>query len=110
MILSRKSENLVVYILESYFLVIANFFSFWFGVPFGLARIYGVFFFADYFCKLKIIDDSRPKCGFPVHLFDQHPNALPRVVSVGDVILLSRVMVYSDIQSVLLPFSFCVIL
>ncbi|XVF53782.1 hypothetical protein PTKIN_Ptkin05aG0126400 [Pterospermum kingtungense] len=46
----------------------------------------------DYFCKLKIIDDSCPKYGIPVHLFDQHTNALPRVASIGDVILLSRVM------------------
>ncbi|KAK6249800.1 hypothetical protein SCA6_003805 [Theobroma cacao] len=46
----------------------------------------------DYFCKLKIIDESHPKCGIPVHLFAQHMDALPQVASIGDIIHLSRVM------------------
>ncbi|XP_022739002.1 protection of telomeres protein 1b-like isoform X2 [Durio zibethinus] len=46
----------------------------------------------DYFCKLKIIDESHPKYGIPVHLFAQCIGALPHVASVGDIIHLSRVM------------------
>ncbi|XWS60852.1 hypothetical protein CRYUN_Cryun07bG0073100 [Craigia yunnanensis] len=49
----------------------------------------------DYFCKLKVIDDSHPKCGIPVHLFAQDIYALPHVASVGDIIHLSRVMMKS---------------
>ncbi|XVE58868.1 hypothetical protein DITRI_Ditri04bG0203400 [Diplodiscus trichospermus] len=46
----------------------------------------------DYFCKLKIIDDSHPKCGIPVHLFAQDIDTLPYVACVGDIVHLSRVM------------------
>ncbi|XVF03426.1 hypothetical protein REPUB_Repub04eG0260400 [Reevesia pubescens] len=56
----------------------------WFGGICGL--------FPDYFCKLKIIDESHPKFGIPVHLFAQSINALPHVATVGDIIHLSRVM------------------
>ncbi|GLU12895.1 hypothetical protein SLE2022_295520 [Rubroshorea leprosula] len=46
---------------------------------------------SDYFCKLKIIDESY-KDGIPVHVFAESMEMLPCITSSGDIIQLSRVM------------------
>ncbi|MBA0773147.1 hypothetical protein Gotri_008445 [Gossypium trilobum] len=45
----------------------------------------------DYFCKLKVIDESHSEFWVPVHVFAQEIDGLPLVASVGDIIQLSRV-------------------
>ncbi|KAH1074712.1 hypothetical protein J1N35_027040 [Gossypium stocksii] len=45
----------------------------------------------DYFCKLKVIDESHSEFSVPVHVFAQEIDGLPLVASVGDIIQLSRV-------------------
>ncbi|MBA0563591.1 hypothetical protein Golob_008563 [Gossypium lobatum] len=47
----------------------------------------------DYFCKLKVIDESHSEFWVPVHVFAQEIDGLPLVASVGDIIQLSRVTV-----------------
>lgn len=49
--------------------------------------------FADCFCTLKIIDESRPKPGISVNFFAESMEMLPHVESAGDIIQLSRVVV-----------------
>jgi hypothetical protein len=48
---------------------------------------------ADYFCSVKIVDESYPKPGIPVNFFMAHMENLPSVGSPGDIIQLSRVVV-----------------
>ncbi|GMI99505.1 Protection of Telomeres 1a [Hibiscus trionum] len=43
----------------------------------------------DYFCRLKIIDESNPE--IPLHVFEKEMEHLPLVAAVGDIIRLSRV-------------------
>ncbi|KAK0587349.1 hypothetical protein LWI29_021346 [Acer saccharum] len=48
---------------------------------------------SDSFCSLKILDESRSTPGISVNIFAENMEKLPRVVSVGDIIQLSHVMV-----------------
>lgn len=47
----------------------------------------------DFFCSVKIVDESYPKPGIPVNFFMAHMENLPSVGSPGDIIQLSRVVV-----------------
>ncbi|KAK4479934.1 hypothetical protein RD792_012986 [Penstemon davidsonii] len=47
----------------------------------------------DYFCSLKIVDKSRTNLGIFVSFFADTMEKLPQVDSVGDIILLSQVMI-----------------
>lgn len=46
----------------------------------------------DYFCTLKVIDESYQGTGISVNLFAESMEMLPHVQSVGDIIQLSRVV------------------
>ncbi|KAG8651625.1 hypothetical protein MANES_06G005900v8 [Manihot esculenta] len=46
----------------------------------------------DWFCTLKIIDESYPKPGISVNIFASSMENLPRISSLGDIIQLSRVV------------------
>ncbi|KAK4843424.1 hypothetical protein QYF36_007901 [Acer negundo] len=48
---------------------------------------------SDSFCSLKIFDESRSTPGISVNIFAENMEKLPRVVSVGDIIQLSHVMI-----------------
>ncbi|XP_034910976.1 protection of telomeres protein 1a isoform X4 [Populus alba] len=48
--------------------------------------------FSNYFCSVKIVDESYPKPGIPVNFFMAHMENLPTVGSPGDIIQLSRVV------------------
>ncbi|KAJ4713542.1 Protection of telomeres protein [Melia azedarach] len=47
---------------------------------------------SDSFCALKIIDESHAKDGISVNIFADSMEKLPRIASVGDIILLSHVV------------------
>ncbi|KAL0397287.1 UNVERIFIED_CONTAM: Protection of telomeres protein 1a [Sesamum calycinum] len=47
----------------------------------------------DYFCSVKIIDESRPSLGIYINFFAETMEKLPHVGSVGDVIMVSHVVV-----------------
>ncbi|KAL0464148.1 UNVERIFIED_CONTAM: Protection of telomeres protein 1b [Sesamum latifolium] len=47
----------------------------------------------DYFCSVKIIDDSRPSLGIYINFFAETMEKLPHVGSVGDIIMVSHVVV-----------------
>ncbi|KAJ8771983.1 hypothetical protein K2173_027160 [Erythroxylum novogranatense] len=49
----------------------------------------------DWFCSLKVIDQSHIKLGISVNIFSETPESLPRVASVGDIIMLSHVVIKS---------------
>uniref|UniRef100_A0A2P2M0D8 Protection of telomeres protein 1b-like n=1 Tax=Rhizophora mucronata TaxID=61149 RepID=A0A2P2M0D8_RHIMU len=46
----------------------------------------------DWYCTMKIIDESHPQPGLSVNFFAESPELLPRIASVGDIIQLSSVM------------------
>lgn len=50
--------------------------------------------FADWFCSVRIIDETHQDPGLPVNVFTQTRNQLPRILSVGDIIQFQRVSVY----------------
>ncbi|KAL9659062.1 hypothetical protein QQ045_018628 [Rhodiola kirilowii] len=47
----------------------------------------------DFFCTLKIVDESCSKTGLKVNVFGDGKGALPCVKSVGDIVILSHVKV-----------------
>ncbi|XP_050234894.1 protection of telomeres protein 1b [Mercurialis annua] len=49
----------------------------------------------DWVCTLKIIDDSFCKNGLTVNMFSSTVEMLPRILSLGDIIQLSRVLIKS---------------
>lgn len=63
--------------------------------------------FADCVCTLKIVDGSYPKPGISVNIFAESMEKLPHVVSAGDIIQLSHVMVLPDfeLQNMIYTFS-----
>jgi len=50
--------------------------------------------FTDYFCTVKVIDESYTKPGISVNFFAPAVERLPRVASPGDIIVLSDVVVF----------------
>ncbi|XP_022137389.1 protection of telomeres protein 1a-like isoform X2 [Momordica charantia] len=46
----------------------------------------------DYFCAVKIVDQSQPKPGITANIFAESLEKLPHVASAGDIIQLSRVV------------------
>jgi hypothetical protein len=54
--------------------------------------------YADFICTLKIVDESHPKPGISVNIFAESMEKLPHVVSAGDIIQLSHVVVLSDFE------------
>ncbi|KAI5660283.1 hypothetical protein M9H77_29076 [Catharanthus roseus] len=46
----------------------------------------------DYYCTLKIVDESKPNSGILVTFFAETTDRLPEVQCVGDIIQLSRVV------------------
>lgn len=49
--------------------------------------------FADSFCTIKVTDESHTKDGISVNIFAESMEKLPYIASVGDIILLSHVVV-----------------
>ncbi|KAL5817868.1 hypothetical protein ACOSQ3_026246 [Xanthoceras sorbifolium] len=47
---------------------------------------------SDSFCALKVLDESRSTFGISVNFFAENMEKLPRVISVGDIIQLSHVV------------------
>lgn len=45
----------------------------------------------DYFCSIKLIDESRTSPGIAVTFFAETMEKLPRIESIGDIIILTRV-------------------
>ncbi|KAI5330546.1 PREDICTED: protection of [Prunus dulcis] len=45
----------------------------------------------DWFCSVRIIDETHQDPGLPVNVFTQTRNQLPRILSVGDIIQFQRV-------------------
>lgn len=56
----------------------------------------------DYFRSVKIIDESRPSLGFDVNFFCETMEKLPHVNTIGDIIIVSRVVVN---EFLVLPFA-----
>lgn len=50
-------------------------------------------YFPDYFCSVKLIDESRTGPGIAVTFFAETMEKLPRIESIGDIIILTRVTV-----------------
>ncbi|KAL2554820.1 Protection of telomeres protein 1a [Forsythia ovata] len=46
----------------------------------------------DYFCSIKLIDQSRTSPGISVTVFAEAMEKLPQIESIGDIILLTRVV------------------
>ncbi|EEF31902.1 conserved hypothetical protein [Ricinus communis] len=46
----------------------------------------------DWFCTVKIVDESYPKPGISINIFASSIEKLPRVLSLGDIIQLSHVV------------------
>ncbi|KAI3463704.1 hypothetical protein Pfo_020367 [Paulownia fortunei] len=47
----------------------------------------------DFFCSVRIIDESRPSLGIYINFFAETMEKLPYVESVGDIVLVSHVVV-----------------
>lgn len=50
-------------------------------------------YFVDCFCTIKIIDESYPSPGISVNFFAETMDKLPQVLTVGDIVQLSQVVV-----------------
>lgn len=51
-------------------------------------------FSADCLCSLKIVDESHPKAGLEVRVFEEIVEKLPAVAAVGDIIQFNHVVVF----------------
>lgn len=60
-----------------------------FGLDFGFFCLY----FVDCFCSIRIIDESYPSPGIAINFFAETMDKLPQVLTVGDIIQISQVVV-----------------
>lgn len=49
--------------------------------------------FVDCFCSVRVIDESYPNPGIAINFFAETMDKLPQVLTVGDIIQLSQVVV-----------------
>lgn len=59
----------------------------------GLILASFVFIFVDVFCSIRIIDESYPSPGIAVNFFAETMDKLPEVLTVGDILQISQVVV-----------------
>ncbi|KAL6545541.1 hypothetical protein OROGR_009415 [Orobanche gracilis] len=59
----------------------------------------------DFFVSVRIIDESRPSPGFGITIFAETMDRLPHVESVGDILLISQVVVTSRGPDVFASFN-----
>ncbi|XP_059454142.1 protection of telomeres protein 1a-like isoform X1 [Corylus avellana] len=59
----------------------------------------------DWICTLKIVDESHPKPGISVNIFAESMEKLPHVVSAGDIIQLSHVVMKTHCGEVNVVFN-----
>ncbi|KAK6153961.1 hypothetical protein DH2020_013600 [Rehmannia glutinosa] len=59
----------------------------------------------DFFCSVRIIDESRPSLGIYIHFFAESMEKLPYVESVGDIVMVSHVVVKTRFPEVYALFN-----